>query len=200
MRWPAVAICIAAACLVWLPVQIQSTLYGTQMEDPVPAGEITSGFSISQVVVPRPTHVPAAEGANRHCFGIRFATYMRRNSGRLGVEWQQGLQQRKWKVKAGSLADNTFRYFCPGMGFSARKPFLIRVSGISGRPGKSATLWLTADTSLGALERKSGMALALDVVEDRRVGLAETLRVNRGAFLFGWLCTLLVAGIALTRR
>lgn len=203
MRWVVIAIFIAAACLVWSPVQVQNTLDGTLSDNAVPAGEIHRGFSILQQVHPDPEVVMEGKNTHPHCFGIRFATYMRRNSGHLAVEVQQGPIERRWQVRAARLADNSFRYFCPGLGFSVGKPFQLRISGVNGTPGTSATVWLTEDTRLGALESDNqtiaGMALTLDLVEKRRVGLAETLRVNRGAFLFGWLCTVLVAVIVLAR-
>lgn len=203
MRWIAIAIFIAAACLVWLPVQVQNTLDGTLPDNPVPAGEIQKDFLILQQVDPDPEALPEAGKIHPHCVGIRFATYMRRNSGRLAVELRQGPIERRWQVRAARLADNSFRYFCPGRGFSAGKPFQLRVSGVNGKPGSSATVWLTEDTRLGALESDNpaiaGMSLTLDLVQNRQVSLAEAIRVNRGAFFFGWLCTLMVAVIVITR-
>lgn len=201
MRWLAITIFIAIACVVWLPVHVQGTLYGTSSQDPLPVGEITRGLVVSQQVQPDQGATPPAHDAHPHCVGIRFATYMRRNSGRLDVELRQGSIERRWQVRASRLADNRFRYFCPGPAFSAWEPFHLQVSGINGEAGRSATLWLTGDTRLGTLEGQDealeGMSLELDLVEDRTVGLNETLGVNRGAFLFGWLCTLLIAGVVL---
>lgn len=203
MRWIAITIFIAVACLVWLPVQVQNTLYGTLSNNPAPAGEIHRDFSILQQVHPDPDALPEVGSIHPHCFGIRFATYMRRNSGHIAVALRQGQLERRWLVRAARLADNSFRYFCPGPGFSVGDPFQLQVSGINGKPGTSATVWLTEDTRLGTLESENqaitGMALTLDLVENRQVGLAEALRVNRGAFLFGWLCTLVVAVIVLAR-
>lgn len=197
MRWITIIIFVVAACLVWTPVHVRRTLYETRSVDPVPAGEIDREFSISQKVVPASDAPLPIGNSHNHCFGIRFATYMRRNSGRLEVAWQQGQQRRQWRIRAPLLADNQFRYFCPGHGFSAWRPFQLRVTGINGTPGGSATLWLTGDTRAGTVESGNeavaGKALMLDVVEDRRIGLGQALGVNRGAFLFGWLCTLAVA-------
>src|SRR5690606_15760067 len=136
-----------------------------------------------------------SEGS-RHCFGIKFATYMRTNSGHLDVGWQQGGQNEQWRVAAADLADNTFRYFCPDADFMAGEAFHLQIIGVDGEPGRSATLWLVDDNRLGQVDTEAGdiagKALALDVAARERIGFGTMLRVNHGAFLFGWLCTVVV--------
>ncbi|MGY0634009.1 hypothetical protein [Luteimonas sp. A478] len=196
----AIGLFLASACLVWLPFYTQNTLYESGGGGAVPAGEITASFGLSQNVIPAGSDLPTADGLE-YCFGIRFATYQRINRGYLLVNWQQDGRQANWRVDASSLKDNTFRYFCPDVPFSPWQPFELQTSGVDGDPGRSATLWLVDDNRLGQAAVKnatvSDKALQLEVTARKRIDLPATLRVNRGAFLLGWICTLFVGIVAL---
>ncbi|MGY0797610.1 hypothetical protein ACW7G0_00870 [Lysobacter sp. A286] len=201
IRALAIVLFIAAACAPWLPFHTQTTVYKNGAAGSVPAGEIRRGFSLSQTVIPgTPTADANSEGL-QHCFGLKFATYMRTNGGHLDVGWQQGGQDQQWRVSAADLADNSFRYFCPDAAFIVREPFHLQVTGVDGEPGRSATLWLVGDTRLGQVDTEAdniaGKALALDVTARERIAFGTMLRVNYGAFLFGWICTVLVGVFAL---
>lgn len=197
----AIVLFITVACVPWLPFHTQTTLYKTGAAGSVPAGEIRRGFSLSQTVTPAPTADDMKSEGMQHCFGLKFATYMRTNGGHLDVGWQQSGQNQQWRVSAADLADNSFRYFCPDADFMAREPFHLQVTGVDGEPGRSATLWLVGDTRLGQVDTEAdniaGKALALDVTARERIAFGTMLRVNHGTFLFGWICTVLVGVLAL---
>lgn len=202
MTKPRILVLIAfvlVAGLVWLPFHTMTTLKETRWTEPKPAGEIRGPFVLDQQV-----HLPSGIGKSDrdYCFGIRFATYQRRNSGRVVVEWTQQGQRQRWSVRAGSLVDNKFRYFCPDVPDDAAlaPSFGVRISGVDGRPGKSPTLWLVEDESLGTARlngESTGKGIALDLTERRRTGITDMVRAANGAFLVGWVCTLVIGIVAL---
>jgi hypothetical protein len=201
VRPMAIALFVVAAGLLWLPFDSYTTLYDTRPGGAVAAGEIGPGFSIVQQV--RPPERPAiADTGARHCFAIDFATYARRNNGYLRVTWLQGDRRQQWRVAAWRLQDNAYRHFCPDAAFSAYRPYRIEVRGVDGKPGDSATVWLVADTRLGIAQVSpanlpQGRSMALQGSHRTHVVAAGIARVDRGAFLFGWLCTLAIGIIAL---
>lgn len=203
MRRYVIGLFLAGACLLWLPFRTQHSVYATQRVHAVPAGQITAGFVLRQTVLPRSgkDSLVDHEGHEATCFGIRFATYMRSNSGSIQVAWRQDGRTEGWRVDAGDLQDNAFRYFCPRERFILTEPFALEIKGLDGRAGDSATLWLTGDTRLGTATlgtgAPTGKALALDVATRRRHAGLALLSIDHGAFLFGWLCTLLAGVIAL---
>lgn len=200
---------LVAACALWLPFDDYTDVYETRPGGAVPAGEVRAGFRLSQVVHPP----PALETAGNHvqCFAIKFATYARRNRGKLRVDWQQGERSQSWTVAASHLADNQYRHFCPEAGFAPERPFRVEVHGVDSKPGRSATLWLVGDTRFGAAIAPSGQSpegksIALQGSVKQHVGPLGILRIDRGAWVFGWLCTVgvgivaLRAGLAETRE
>ena len=182
-----------AAGLVWLPFHAMDTLEETRWTEPRPAGEIRGGFTLEQHVTPL---APAnRKSGGTYCFGIRFATYQRRNQGQVVVRWVQQDQQQEWTVRARRLVDNRFRYFCPDAATRGDVPFDLRISGRNGAPGKSPTVWLVEDDSLGVarVNGRSGEAgLSLKLAERTRIGWAGTLHAGGGAFLWAWLCSVLI--------
>ncbi|MFP7724719.1 MULTISPECIES: hypothetical protein [Novilysobacter] len=201
MRPIVIVIFVAAACLLWWPFHTQTSLYNTGSAGSTPAGEILARFVLEQTVRPGADQQVRSHEGQQHCFGIRFATYMRTNGGRLDVRWRQGDRHQQWRVNVAGLADNKFRYFCPDDAFAAEQDFDLRISGVDGQPGNAATLWLVDDTRLGTArlggDAVADKALALEVTTRERIGIASMIRVNAGAFAFGWVCTLLVGVVAL---
>lgn len=193
----ALVVFAVVAGLIWLPFQTMAPLQETQWVAPEPAGEIRGTFVLEQRVTPA---MDALLGTRQYCFGIRFATYQRRNQGTVLVEWAQEGDQQQWRVNSRKLIDNRFRYFCPDAAVRLDVPFDIRISGGKGRPGKSPTLWLVDDVSLGKA-RLNGegvqKGVSLKLSERTRIGVSDMLRAGNGAFLFGWLCTVLIGLVAL---
>lgn len=209
-KWLAIALFLAAATLPWLPFESYEALYSTHPAGAVPAGEIGPDFQLLQRIHPVAEASPAASG-RKNCFAIRFATYARRNDGSLRVYWRQERHQQQWRLAADKLIDNSYRHFCPDSAFDAYRPYLIEVRGVDSKPGKSATLWLVGDTSLGIAqlsggERPSGKSMALQGSARQHVGPPEAVRIDQGSWLVGWLCTLvagvvaLIAGFGVARR
>lgn len=190
----AIVLFVAAASLLWLPFDSYTVLYGTKPGGAVPVGEIREGFELMQQVRPPAWDDATATDGLQHCFAIRFATYARRNSGQLQVHWRQGALSQRWRVATDELADNTYKHFCPDAAFSAYQPFHVVVDGIDGKPGDAATLWLVADSRYGTAELPAdlpqGKSMALQGSTRNHTTAGEMLRIDRGAYLLGWLCTL----------
>jgi hypothetical protein len=189
---------ILACVLLWLPAERYAPMAGVVRTAPRPAGEITDGFHLEQLIVV-PNVIKRTLSKNKEvCFGIRFATYRRENEGKIAVGWRQGTFAKRWLVEVNELADNERRYFCPDRHLKLDMPFSITIDGIHGVPGSSPTVWLTVDASYGqaTINGKSAKQ-GLDVGIGRKVHLtpARLIRLDQGAFLVGWLCTLL-AGLA----
>jgi hypothetical protein len=196
----AIAAFLLVAGLAWLPFDDYTILYETRTSETVPAGEIEPGFKLIQQV--RPPSAEAAGDLSQPCFAIRFATYARHNDGLLRVHWQQGRHEQWWPVEFDGLADNSYRHFCPDTGFSPYRPFHVEVHGVSGKPGRSATLWLVDDTRFGhatmpSEQRPQGKAIALQGSTRQHVDPASIVRIDHGAWLIGWLCTLVIGITAL---
>ena len=167
---------------------------------PRPVGEITEGFHLEQLVVVPAVAKKALSKNKELCFGIRFATYRRENNGKIVVGWQQGTFAKRWLVEADELADNERRYFCPDRHLKLDIPFSVTIDGVHGVSGSSPTAWLTFDVSYGqATINGKPVKQGLDVGIARKVHLtpARLIRLDKGAFLVGWLCTLLTGLAAL---
>jgi hypothetical protein len=195
-EWLAIAVFLLVAGLAWMPFDHYTVLYKASTSDTVPAGEIDSGFMLVQEVRPPSADVEAGD-LSQPCFAIRFATYARHNNGRLRVYWRQGQQEQWWPVEFDDLADNTYRHFCPDTAFSPYRSFRVEVHGVSGKPGRSATLWLVDDTRFGRATMPSGQgpqgkAIALQGSTRQHIGPAGMARIDHGAWLIGWLCTLVI--------
>lgn len=188
-----IVIFLLVCCGLWIPTRHYIPVYGTKLLDPQPAGEITAPFRLHQQVR-NPVSAAKMSAGDEMCVGLRFATYQRRMAGQFAVTWQQAAFAKRWLVNAPYLADNQFSYFCPGEHFKPVEVFSILIEGKDGVAGSAATVWLTTDTSLGhaevngkSLERGLSMLIAHEV----RMTPAKLIRLDHGAFLIGWLCTLL---------
>jgi hypothetical protein len=198
-RWIILAFLLAAV-LPWLPFDDYTSLYETRPGGGVPAGEVKAGFGLSQVV-----HPPAGveiTGNRQPCFAIKFATYARHNRRTLRVDWRQEARSQSWAVAASGLGDNRYRHFCPEAGFDATQPFRVGVLGVDGKPGRSATFWLVDDTRFGSAQAPAGQSpegksIALQGSVKQHVGPAAIFRIDHGAWVFGWLCTIAIGIVAL---
>lgn len=190
---------VAAAGLLWLPFESYTVLYGTRPGGAVPAGEIRAEFQLAQQV--RPPETVEIDNRQPHCFAIRFATYARSNEGELLVRWRQGSGTQIWQVAAADLIDNTYRHFCPDAAFAADRPFHVEIAGLTSPPGDAPTLWLVSDTRFGTARvpdgSPQGKSAALQGSTRNQTDAGEILRINDGAFLIGWLCTLVIGLLAL---
>jgi hypothetical protein len=189
---------IGAALLFWHTFQVFPSFATTELRDPIPAGEIVRGFKIQQLVAPPRGSQSISDARRDTCFGLRLATYRRKNSGTFTVRWAQGDHREQWPVAASELVDNAVRYFCPEQGMRADAPFTVSINGENGVSGSAATVWLTRDTSLGLVEgRPDGRALALRVSRKVRVTAHTIARAQHHAFLVSWSATLLIGLVAL---
>lgn len=187
----------AVTLFFWRTFEIHTPIAHTALRDPSPAGEIVKGFEIRQTVVPTPAS-STAEADGETCFGLRFATYRRENSGMLTVAWAQGGHQEKWTVVASQLTDNAIKYFCPKQKLETRLPFTVSITGVDGKLGSAATLWLTHDVSLGHIDRfPDGRALALHVATQKFIGAPKIAGARHYAFLASWVTTVLIGLLAL---
>jgi hypothetical protein len=188
---------VGTALVFWHSFEVFPPITTTALRDPTPAGEIVKGFEIQQTVVP-PTNEGLSEAQGGTCFGLRFATYRRKNSGTFTVKWTQDNHREQWLVAVSDLADNAVRYFCPDQDMRTGFPFTISVSGKDATTGSAPTVWLTRDTSLGRIEgRPDGRALALRVTGRMRVAAPTIAQIRHHTFLVSWCSTLLIGLVAI---
>lgn len=197
-RW-IIPVFLLASALLWRPFDDHTSVYETRPGGGAPAGEVKAGFALGQTVRP-PEDANKVVGHRPPCFAIKFATYARRNHGVFRVDWQQGNRRQSWTVASEHLADNSYRDFCPETGFEANRPFRVDVRGVDGKPGQSPTFWLVGDTRFGTADMPhgqgpEGLSIALQGSARQHVGPAGMLRIDRGAWVFGLLCSLVI-GIA----
>lgn len=200
IRYIPIVLFALLSCMVWWPFDTYVILNQNARSDPTPAGEIVSGFGLSQTVKPAGNALP--RGARLDCFGIQFTTFARKNNGQVDIGWRQGEEQQRWRVDMAELADGSHRPFCPDRGLSPDRPFDIAVAGVDGRLGSSATLWLVGDTGMGTARIANdssinGKSMSLQITDYKYVELPSSLWINQGAFLLGWLCSLCIGISAL---
>jgi len=195
-----VAIFLLVCLSLWVPARHYVPVYGTALRAPQPAGEITAPFRLRQLVHNSNSAMKVSADGEA-CIGLRFATYQRQTEGQFAVTWQQVPFTKRWLVDARSLADNQYRYFCPTEPFKPTQDFSIIVEGKDSAAGSAATVWLTTDGSLGhAVVNGKALELGLNILMAREIRMTpvKLIRVDRGAFLIGWLCTLLTGLAALS--
>lgn len=185
---------------LWLPAERYAAVNETALSSPRPAGEITSAFRLLQTVFIPHLADKLLTKNKEWCFGARFATFRRDNDGQIAVTWEQGVISKRWVVESSELADNELRYFCPGRHLRLDLPFIVAIEGVRGVPGSSPTVWLTSDVRYGQVSiNGKPQAQSLDIGVARKVHMtpATLIRLDHGAFLVGWLCTLLTGLAAL---
>lgn len=202
-----IALLAVELVLVWHPFDVRATTYKTPWRSNIPAGQIVGGFSVSQALPAGLVRIsrPRKKSVHWHgphslrtllvpnCFSVRFATYIRKNSGHFLVTWQQGSTQQSWRVAAAALVDNDYVDFCPRAGLDTGRESRISIDGIDSAPGQAATVWLTK-SKLPPAQARSGntgnRSLALQLAYLRHVGPKEIASLGRGAFLLSCICSL----------
>jgi hypothetical protein len=180
-----------------VPFKVVDRVAGNEPLRSVPAGELVDGVLVFQKGGAPASNLIAKLG--RHlCFGIQFATYERKNRGKLKITWRQGEHADHWFARSAYVKDNEFKYFCPRKGIAAGQEFEIAMSSVGIKSGHAPTAWLTEDTRLGTamingIDQKA--SLSLRFASYREVTLRHILSLDRGAYIFGWLISVLI-GVA----
>ncbi len=193
------ALFLAASACVWMPLTTHSVVFDPGLGKNRPAGQIVRGYSISEVVHP-PQKSANISDESVNCIALRFATYMRRNEGSLRVIWRQENRGHQWTVDTSRLEDNSFVDLCLDKPMDARKPFALEVLGLDGKPGSSATVWLTSSSGASVNvngKELHGFGLALRLSKEERLTARDLFRLNGGAFAAGFLLSLLIGVLAL---
>lgn len=203
--------------IVWRPFDVRATLFTTPFAANLPAGELVDGFRVTQEITARRLgrYRPPRGRSIRwkgsqsiktlhkpNCFALHFATYDRSNAGHIQVSWQQGGAAESWLIAARDLADNAFVDFCPRGGFAPYKTSVVTVQGMGGKPGDSATLWLTRSKLRPASVQGRNVgnrSLSVEMSYLRRAAVSDIATVGKGAFLLACLCSLAIALLALWR-
>ena len=104
--------------------------------------EILKGTKIYQdIYIPR----------NIKRYGIIFATYARKNTGRIKAKIVQGSIEKEELIDVSKLKDNDVRYF--DLNYKAFKEGKARliIEGVDGTPGNAVTVYKSEDVSLGKM-------------------------------------------------
>ncbi|WP_027080894.1 hypothetical protein [Luteimonas mephitis] len=209
------AILALEVALVWRPFDVRVTTYQTPWRSNKPVGEIVKGFNVTQAIPPGLIMIRKPGKKSIHwrgpnslrslvmpnCFSVRFATYMRPNSGHILLTWQQDAARQSWQVPVADLVDNAYVDFCPIGGMDTDKSSLVTMQGVDGEKGQAATAWLTKSQLAPATiqgESTEDRSLALQLVYLNRVEPVEIATVGRGAFLVACLCSLGIALVLLS--
>ena len=189
---------LGAAGVLW-PFQTHNVVVSPGLDKNRPAGQITSGFTVSETVPA--SFMGQDPAATADCIALRFATYMRRNEGTIEVTFgQEGLGHR-WTLDASRLDDNAYVNLCLEQPIQPGKPFWIGVTGVDGAIGSAATVWLSATLDRSVLVNgtpQPGWGLALKLTQAKDVSLAELVRVDHGAFIAGFFASLLIGLLMLS--
>jgi hypothetical protein len=208
------ALFVLEAAIVWRPFASRLIAYDSGKGHAKSAGQILTGFHLTQTVPGNlfHPHLPRRSITHWHksnarlytkypnCFAIRFATNLRRNAGHILVGWKQGTKSQLWRVDASSLRDNKFVDFCPSTALDSNQSFQVSVDGVDSTDGHAATLWLAKtklDPALINGKPTGDRSMELQLTYRHKVGRLEILRLDRGAFAFASLCSLIIGTIAL---
>ena len=156
---PAIILAVGAATLVLHGRQMLSATQTTHFSGPAlmdhrPAGEIVSGLLIEQHFQVDDPMVSAPD-ASRPCLGLLLATYSdRKNRGRMTVTVTVDGLSESHSVDFRRVADNVRHMICVRkIRFEHMRDaggFELAIHGVKGRPGRSITAWLTAETRFGS--------------------------------------------------
>jgi len=182
---------LLGALLSIAPFDHKEVLFQSRPIDLVPAKQLISGTMVRQAGL-----VPSlGDKNNKICFGIQFATYARKNEGRLIVTWKQGASVQSWVILSRELADNHFHYFCPDKSIASNAHYAISILSKGSPVNHAPTVWLTSSTLLGVAKINDievSRSLSLAFSSYKEVTFENILRVDRGSYLGGWLISLLV--------
>jgi len=182
---------LAAGWLV-MPFQSHRVVHSPGLDRNRPAGHITADFALVETV-PASFMAGLDPEVEVDCIALRFATYMRRNQGRIDVTFGQGDLGHRWRLDASKLPDNTYVDLCLDQAIDSGKEFWIGVSGVDGERDRSATVWLSAsrDREVAVNGRAMpGWGLALRLTQSRQVRLPQLLHLNHGVFVAGFLISI----------
>lgn len=112
------------------------------------AGELTDGKVIEQRLVISPDILAVdIPGESSCCVGVLTATYSdRKNKGSVRFRVQDPDGHILWKdVSFNELKDNRYHKVCFDLPFHQLRPgdYIVRLEGLGGKSGSSATVWLT---------------------------------------------------------
>lgn len=197
-RLAAVALFSLACAAVWLPFNVHNVAFSTGLDRARPAGRLVTGFVVEENLPALGAWTDSIDDAN--CIALRFATYRRVAAGSIEVFLQQGERGHRWQVDASKLNDNEYLDLCKEEGIDADQPSRLRVSGISGSPGSSATVWMTAANGRSVLingERRRGTGLAFRLSREKQIAAHDILRIQGGAFTAGFILLWAIGLLAL---
>lgn len=189
-----IALFLLAAGLLLLPFESHRVVHSPGLDRNRPAGQITTGFALVETV-PASFMAGLDPAAGADCIALRFATYMRRNQGRIEVSFGQQAHGHRWVLDASRLADNAYVNLCLDRPIDTTQPFWIGIQGLDGERDRSATVWLSAArgrevTINGAVRSDWGLALRLS--QSRTVRLPDLVRLDHGVFLTGFLLSVAI--------
>ena len=182
-----------------IPFDVEQTLVRTKQGRMIPAGEFIAGRVLTQSGV-LPESLGSQDALGHLCFGVRFATYARKNTGTLDVAWKQGRSIASWRVLSSDLADNQMKFFCPKNGMVLGAPFQIQIASKDGSAGHSPTVWLTTDDRFGTVTfdgKAQQRGLSLAIADHTNLTLKRIIHLDKGAYFLGWLMTLVIGLVAL---
>lgn len=161
-----------------VPVTLPAALHHHE-----PVGELVAGSSFTHVLEPGLPLLLASEGAvgKPLCIELFAATYGgRQNRGAFAVEVVAPSVTAVDTVDMRGLRDNEWVLACPdGLRVrdldGLRQSGVLRITGVDGLAGSSATVWVTRDLTTGTLEGgSSGIVHRFVTVEPRRRALPST--------------------------
>lgn len=198
------------AAVVWRPFDTEAIAWQSGWSSKKTAGQMVDGFHLSQEVPSALLAQPVPRKRITHwwrshrklhahapnCFAIRFTTYNRPNEGRIAVSYRQGDVSQEWGIESGTLHKG-YRRFCPSAGLRNDQPLHITLTGIGGERGKSPTAWLSHSDQLKPAtvngQRLKKRSLHLRLAYFHRVTPMETASLDKGAYAFACLASLLIA-------
>ena len=169
---------VAPTADLTVPVTLPAALHNHE-----PVGELVAGSSFTHVLDPGLPLLLASAGADRKplCIELFAATYGgRENRGTFAVELVASSVTAVDTVDMRGLRDNEWALACPdGLRVSRldglRQSGVLRITGVDGLAGSSATVWATRDLTTGTLDGgSSGIVHRFVTVEPRRRALPAT--------------------------
>lgn len=194
-----VVLFLLAAAWLLMPFQSHRVVHSPGLDRNRPAGQVTADFALVEMV-PASFMAGLDPGLEVDCIALRFATYMRRNRGRIDITFGQRDLGHRWRLDASRLADNSYVNLCLDQTIDLGEAFWIGIAGVDGEPDRSATVWLSAsrDREVAVNGRTMpGWGLALRLTRSRQVELPHLLNLNHGVFIAGFLVSVAVGLIVL---
>jgi len=159
-------------------------VFSTNLNNPVPAGEIVSGKKIVQ-----PISIPGNFKTEDMCFEILFATYDRVNNGTIEISIRQNNKKQIISKDIKGIKDNSYQKLCFNeIELEAGQAYL-EIYGVDGSSGNAITVWLTDDIPFGGVfidgqEYERGLTFKLGYPVD-----PPAFTITGGAIIF-WLFVL----------